>query len=55
MVAELVDVVKNAENLRTHVPARVRLEGRDEERTLKLTVCVVDAGTVIADDPDELV
>jgi hypothetical protein len=51
MVAELVELTKNAYNLRTHVPARVRVEGKDEEGTAKFKVCVVDAGTVIADDP----
>ena len=51
MVAELVEDVKNAYNLRTHVPARVRVEGNDEDRTPKFKVCVVDAGTVIADVP----
>ena len=55
MVAELVEDVKNAYNLRTHVPASVIVEGNDEDRTLKFKVCVVDAGTVIADDPLEVV
>jgi hypothetical protein len=34
-----------------HVPPRLRVEGNDEAGIAKLTVCVVDAETVIADDP----
>jgi hypothetical protein len=53
MVAELVEVVKNAYKLRAHVPAIFRLEGNDDAGIAKLTVCVVDAETVIAEDPLE--
>ena len=51
MVAELVELVNTAYKLRAHVPAMVRLEGKDDAGIPKLIVCVVDAGTVIAEDP----
>jgi hypothetical protein len=51
IVAELVELTKNAYNLRTHVPARLRVEGKDEAGIPKFKVCVVEAGTVIAEDP----
>ena len=53
IVAELVEVVKNAYKLRAHVPAIFRLEGKDDAGIPKLTVRVVDAETVIAEDPLE--
>jgi hypothetical protein len=53
MVAELVELVKNAYKLRAHVPAMFRLEGKDDAGIPKLTVRVVDSETVIAEDPLE--
>ena len=53
IVAELVEAVNNAYKLRAHVPAIFRVEGNDDAGIPKLTVRVVEEGTVIAEDPLE--